>query len=65
MNPHGLPNEDHYSTAYDLALIFRHAMSNPYFAETVRTRSAALRIESSNGMCRPGAWCQWSAITVC
>lgn len=50
MNPHGLPNDNHYSTAYDLALIFRHAMSNPYFAETVRTRSADLRIESSSGM---------------
>lgn len=48
-NPHGLPNDDHYSTAYDLALIFRQAMSHPMFADIVRTRSAALRIESGNG----------------
>ncbi len=50
MNPHGLPNEDHYSTAYDLALIFRQAMAHPLFAEIVRTRSAALRIESGQGL---------------
>jgi D-alanyl-D-alanine carboxypeptidase len=46
MNPHGLPNEDHYTTAHDLALIFRHAMQNPSFADVVRTRNAALRIDS-------------------
>lgn len=46
MNPHGLPNEDHYTTAHDLALIFRHAMKNPSFADIVRTRNAALRIDS-------------------
>ena len=50
MNPHGLPNEDHYSTAYDLALIFRQAMNNPMFADIVRTRNAALRIEKSQGL---------------
>lgn len=48
MNPHGLPNEDHYSTAYDLALIFRQAMTHPLLADIVRTRSAALRIEAGN-----------------
>ena len=46
-NPHGLPNESHYSTAYDLAVIFRQAMKNRMFAEIVRTRNAALRIETS------------------
>ena len=50
MNPHGLPNDDHYSTAYDLALIFRQAMNHPTFADIVRTRNAALRIESSQGL---------------
>ena len=50
MNPHGLPNDSHYSTAYDLALIFRQAMNHPLFADIVRTRSAALRIESGRGL---------------
>jgi serine-type D-Ala-D-Ala carboxypeptidase (penicillin-binding protein 5/6) len=49
INPHGLPDEDHYSTAYDLALIFRQAMNHPLFADIVSTRSAALRIESGLG----------------
>jgi len=49
MNPHGLPNDDHYTTAYDLALIFRQAMLHPVFADIVRTRSADLRIESGRG----------------
>ena len=49
MNPHGLPDEDHYSTAYDLALIFRHAMNYPMFTDIVRTRSAVLRIDSGQG----------------
>ncbi len=31
MNPHGLHHEEHYSTAYDMALITAHAMSIPLF----------------------------------
>lgn len=31
MNPHGLHHSDHYSTAYDLALISSHAMKNDVF----------------------------------
>lgn len=50
MNPHGLPNDDHYTTAYDLALIFRQAMNHPLFADIVRTRNADLRIESGHGL---------------
>lgn len=45
-NPHGLPAEGHYSSAYDLAVIFRKAMRNPLFAEIVRTHRASLRIDS-------------------
>lgn len=38
VNPHGLPVDDHYTTAYDLALICREAMLNPVFAEIVGTQ---------------------------
>ena len=31
-NPHGLDNPDHYSTAYDLAILTRQALRNPIFA---------------------------------
>jgi D-alanyl-D-alanine carboxypeptidase (penicillin-binding protein 5/6) len=38
MNPHGLHHEEHYTTAYDLALIAAHAMSIPKFQEVSATR---------------------------
>lgn len=38
-NPHGLPDPvNHYTTAYDLALIASHAMQNPDFVKIVSTR---------------------------
>lgn len=37
-NPHGLPAENHYTTAYDLALITCKAMQNPVFCEIVATQ---------------------------
>lgn len=48
-NPHGLPDKQHFSTAYDMALIFRRAMQNPVFAEIVRTHNADLRVEQQDG----------------
>ena len=43
-NPHGLPDENHYSTAYDLAVIFRQAMKNPLFAEITGTKTSSVEI---------------------
>lgn len=37
-NPNGLPLPDHYSTAYDMALIARYAMQNPEFRRIVSTK---------------------------
>lgn len=37
-NPHGLPNDDHYTTARDLALITAAAMENETFCEIVSTK---------------------------
>jgi serine-type D-Ala-D-Ala carboxypeptidase (penicillin-binding protein 5/6) len=37
INPHGLHHEDHYTTAYDMALITAHAMSIPKFREICLT----------------------------
>lgn len=45
-NPHGLPDENHYSTAYDLAVIFRQAMKNPLFAEITGTKTSSVEIKS-------------------
>ncbi|MCX7926214.1 MAG: D-alanyl-D-alanine carboxypeptidase [Fimbriimonadales bacterium] len=38
VNPHGLHDPKHISTAYDLALITRYAMANETFREIVKTR---------------------------
>ncbi len=37
-NPHGLHDDNHYTTARDLALITAYAMSNPVFREIVSTK---------------------------
>lgn len=42
VNPHGLHNKKHYSTAYDLYLISKEALKNPIFARIVATRSKEL-----------------------
>ncbi len=41
-NPHGLDNPEHYTTAYDLALITSYALRNPKFAEIVKTKSKTI-----------------------
>lgn len=38
VNPHGLHHKDHYTTAYDLALISAYAMKNPKFVEIASTK---------------------------
>ncbi len=42
LTPHGLPCEGHYTTAHDLALIARKAMSHPEFREIVGTSRATI-----------------------
>lgn len=37
-NPHGLPDENHYTTAYDMALMSREAMNNKLFREMVNLK---------------------------
>ena len=38
-NPHGLPDENHYTTAFDMALMARKAMDNEIFKNIVKTES--------------------------
>jgi len=46
-NPHGLDDhEDHYSTAYDMAILTRYAMQNDTYKKIARTKT--YRSESSN-----------------
>ena len=45
-NPHGLDDKNHYTSAYDLALISAYALNNPIFKEIVSTKSHV--IEATN-----------------
>ncbi|SHN20229.1 D-alanyl-D-alanine carboxypeptidase family protein [Gracilibacillus kekensis] len=38
-NPHGLDSENHYSSAYDMAILTKYAMENPVFREISSTSS--------------------------
>lgn len=59
VNPHGLHDESHYTTAYDMALIAQAAMKNRTFREIVAAKSYTMsatsqrekwRVETSNPM---------------
>jgi len=45
-NPNGLPDPNHYSTAYDLAIITRYAMQNPEFRKIVGTKTKNIEREN-------------------
>lgn len=46
-NPSGLPDDDHYSTAYDMALIMSYAMKNEDFAQIVNTKEHQIQTTDS------------------
>ncbi len=46
-NPHGLPDKKHYTTAYDMALIAREAMSNELIREIVSTKSVTFEMRDT------------------
>ena len=52
-NPHGLHNPNHYSTAYDLALIAQAAMRYPEFNEMTRTQQTQIHGNWKIGPIRP------------
>lgn len=49
VNPHGLSDENHYTTAYDLYLIFNAAMKYDKFVEIINTDSWTTSYTLSNG----------------
>jgi D-alanyl-D-alanine carboxypeptidase (penicillin-binding protein 5/6) len=50
MNPHGLTADGHYSTARDLATIFRHGLQLPKFRTILGTKSVTVSVENSARM---------------
>src|SRR6185369_7832862 len=47
VNPHGLTADGHYSTARDLATIFRHGLEVPKFRTILSTKSVTVSVENS------------------
>ncbi len=48
-NAHGMPDDDHYTTAYDLYLIFQEAIQIPEFVEIISTDRYTGTIINSEG----------------
>ncbi|MCI8413220.1 MAG: D-alanyl-D-alanine carboxypeptidase [Clostridia bacterium] len=48
VNPHGLHDDNHYTTAHDLALIAAYAFRNPVFAQIVATKRHTMPWEGRN-----------------
>ena len=46
-SPHGLDHDEHYTTAYDLALITDYALSNKTFSKIVNTQSYMVNINGN------------------
>lgn len=58
VTPHGYQDENHYTTAYDLYLIFNECIQNPTFVEIVSTAEYETIIEQADGMKRKMVWNQ-------
>ena len=48
-NPHGLHEEDHYTTAYDLYLIFKEAIQYDTFVDVVSTKDYTMTYTTADG----------------
>ena len=47
VNAHGLPTkESQFTTAYDMALIFRQAMKHPFFTSAVKTKNKTIQSQA-------------------
>ena len=49
-NPHGLDNEEHYTTAHDLALIARAAIADPVLGKIFATRKTTIPLNNTQGV---------------
>ncbi len=73
LNPHGLHHPQHVTTAYDMALMTREALKNPYFQEVVKTvkfacpqtnKQPAREMVQFNRLLKPGPYYYSKAIGV-
>lgn len=48
VTPHGLDEEEHYTTAYELAILADYALNNKVFAQIVNTKSYTININKNS-----------------
>ena len=67
VTPSGLDDPEHYSSAYDMALLAREALENPLFAEICAKPSAKLFWQSSKTKSARSlpVWCSVSSRAWC
>ena len=58
VNPHGYQDKEHYTTAYDLYLIFNECLKFDKFCEIVSTSQYSTKITQKNGTYREVTWGQ-------
>lgn len=49
VNSHGLPNDEHYTSAYDLYLIFNECLKYDEFKEIIKTKSYTMTYQDKDG----------------
>ncbi len=49
VNPHGLPDEDHYTSVYDLYLLFNAAIKDDTFCDLINTTSYTVNYTHADG----------------
>ena len=55
-NPSGLHDENHYTTAYDLYLIFNECIKHPEFVGIIQSSSYTANIKGADGTLRQETW---------
>ena len=58
VNPHGYQHKEHYTTAYDLYLIFKECIKNEIFLKIISSRTYTVVISNVNGGTRTQTWTQ-------
>ena len=55
-NPHGMPAPEHYTSAYDLYIIFKNALEYDKFAQIINTKQYTGTITNIKGKAREQIW---------
>lgn len=58
VNPHGYQDKEHYTTAYDLYLIFNECIKNETFLQIIASKSYNTVIKQADGSIREVTWPQ-------